>query len=195
MDCLPYAQTPDLWNRQYSVGRWKYLSGPGERIRYHALVNITPAKATVLDLGCGAGTLLDRLLSDGFVGKYVGVDWSREAIAQARASARNREADIEFTVKDVNDYNSTGTFDHIFLSEVLYYVMSPIRLLKRTLTWLEPEGRIVASIFQPPDVHERSSELRELTTRILESFNTSEAYTVTDGSTRTSWAIIVVKAG
>jgi len=48
--------------------------------------------ASVLDLGCGNGSLLFALRDDGWTGRLLGVDYSEKSVALARRIARTRAA-------------------------------------------------------------------------------------------------------
>ncbi|KAK4204486.1 S-adenosyl-L-methionine-dependent methyltransferase [Triangularia verruculosa] len=67
--------------------------------------SLSPATASVLDLGCGNGSLLFSLRDDGWSGHLLGVDYSPHSIALARQVALSRESEslktVEFKVWDV----------------------------------------------------------------------------------------------
>lgn len=94
--------------------------------------------SSLLDLGCGNGSLLFALRGEGWVGRALGVDYSEKSVALARQVAREEgpgAEDVEFAVWDVLDAPyapeplsgaqregwdvvlDKGTFDAISLSE------------------------------------------------------------------------------
>lgn len=94
---------------------------------------------SLLDLGCGNGSLLFALRGEGWAGRALGVDYSEKSVALARKIAEGEEdsaeADVEFVVWDVLNgpyapeplsgaqvegwdvVLDKGTFDAISLSE------------------------------------------------------------------------------
>jgi 2-polyprenyl-3-methyl-5-hydroxy-6-metoxy-1,4-benzoquinol methylase len=98
----------------------------------------------VLDLGCGAGRLANRLRAN--LRSYVGVDASPEMIEVA---VRN-EPDLTFLESDVLDYvSATASWDLILLAgNVLDYLQPSERratLLARCAQWIRPNGYIIGS--------------------------------------------------
>ena len=77
------------WDEGFAAGKWDFLAGRAERARLalvaHYVRLAAPAGATILDLGCGEGLLLEALGDLPFA-RYVGVDLS--AVAVARAATR-----------------------------------------------------------------------------------------------------------
>ncbi|KAK4650353.1 Protein-lysine N-methyltransferase efm4 [Podospora pseudocomata] len=96
--------------------------------------DLTPSTASILDLGCGNGSLLFSLRDDGWSGHLLGVDYSPHSISLAKSIAQSRENEdlksVEFKVWDVlnGDIPSIspptgwdlvldkGTFDAVSLS-------------------------------------------------------------------------------
>ncbi|KAK0674290.1 S-adenosyl-L-methionine-dependent methyltransferase [Cercophora samala] len=67
--------------------------------------NLSPPTASILDLGCGNGSLLFSLRDDGWSGHLLGVDYSEQSVALAKSIAASRENEdlksVEFKVWDV----------------------------------------------------------------------------------------------
>ncbi|KAK4179664.1 S-adenosyl-L-methionine-dependent methyltransferase [Triangularia setosa] len=97
--------------------------------------NLDPATASILDLGCGNGSLLFSLRDDGWSGHLLGVDYSRQSVALAKQVAESRKNEdlksVEFKVWDVLNGDipdispehgwdlvlDKGTFDAVSLSD------------------------------------------------------------------------------
>jgi methionine biosynthesis protein MetW len=106
------------WQETSSVDRWQF------EFIYDW---ITPS-STVLDLGCGDGTLLARL-KEGKLCKVVGVDISPLAIEKARSKG------VEAYVHDLDEPLpfDDRSFDYVILCEVLEHLYDPIFALKEGL--------------------------------------------------------------
>lgn len=86
------------------------------------------AEDRVLDVGCGPGQLA-RFLKDRGLGDYLGVDFSKETISQARANCpglRFQEADV-FN----SDVLETFPYSIVLCTEFLEHVSEDLRLLGR----------------------------------------------------------------
>jgi len=95
----------------------------------------------VLDVGCGAGVLQQRMA----YGRYVGVDMNASAIVQAQARATG---EVQFLCAPVQDYVIPGEFDVIVFNESLYYMPEPLAILQRHLGHLKPDGVVIICMFQ-----------------------------------------------
>lgn len=87
-----------------------------QKIRFKTLLQSVDFKnASVLDVGCGVGHLVDYLLENNFKGSYIGVDMVEEMVHQA--AARHREKNFvmidsldKLTVTDVDLVIASGLF-------------------------------------------------------------------------------------
>jgi SAM-dependent methyltransferase len=147
----PWIYMPPYgWDRQWKQGKWNYLdSQPIERSRFAIVGQLFipeygPRNATILDVGCGEGTLLD-FLPGRFKSHYYGIDISKEAIARAE-KARPKG---NFETATAHQYNPARKFDVILFSEVLYYCDYE-SLLKQYESFLTSDGIIISSLFFNP---------------------------------------------
>jgi 2-polyprenyl-3-methyl-5-hydroxy-6-metoxy-1,4-benzoquinol methylase len=142
--------TADVWQREYQAGGWQHLWSDDELPRY-ALVSAYLRQrcpgGSLLDLGCGEGILCDRLWPGSFA-RYLGVDLSATAIAQA--SARHQSA-ASYLCADVESFVPAPDerFDAIVFNEVLYYFADPAAVVARFAAFLKPDGFLLASLFEP----------------------------------------------
>ena len=86
---------------------------------------------TVLDVGCGPGTItvdLAHLVAPGLV---TGVDLSEEVVEVARETSEGRRVDnVRFAVDDVYDLSfAESTFDVVFAHQVLQHLSRPVDAL------------------------------------------------------------------
>ena len=94
-------------------------SGPGPSSTWSA--GWTPtAPATVVDLGCGEGTMTATLAERWPAARVTGVDSSPEMLAAAAASAVPGR--VEFVAGDVRDWAPDGPVDVVVSNAVLHWV-------------------------------------------------------------------------
>jgi 2-polyprenyl-3-methyl-5-hydroxy-6-metoxy-1,4-benzoquinol methylase len=98
-----------------------------------------PPRTAVLEIGCGPGQLA-QLLADRGVAKYLGFDFSREAIQMAR----KRCPSLEFQVADglTTDSFKTADYEIVICTEVLEHVQADLELLSR----IKPGSRCIMTV-------------------------------------------------
>ena len=95
----------------------------GEAVRLAKRV----APATVLEVGCGEGYMLDVVERAGLGAELTGVDISEPAIAEAKARLQDR-ATLE--ARDARELADDGrTFDLVMMLEVLEHIPQPEQML------------------------------------------------------------------
>lgn len=131
------------WDEQYSGGRWAFLASAGERARFAVIVGLLSegVNPAVLDVGCGDGVLYQRFRASG-CSRYVGVDLSAVAVANAAAAAG---PEATFVAANAATYQPEGPFDRIVFNEVLYYLHEPLATVRRYAETLTPGGRLIVS--------------------------------------------------
>jgi ubiquinone/menaquinone biosynthesis C-methylase UbiE len=106
---------------------------------------------TVLDVGCGTGTLLlDMARQVGATGRVAGVDPSQEQIARACAKAARRGLPIEFQVGVIEQLPfPEQTFDLVFSTLMMHHLPAPLKRqgLVEIARVLKPGGRLVLADF------------------------------------------------
>ena len=101
------------------------------------LEKLTPVPGErILDLGCGDGSLTERLLERGAI--VVGVDASPEMVAAARSRG------IDARVMDATRLTFDGAFDAVFSNAVLHWIHDQDAVLAGVSRALVPGGRFVA---------------------------------------------------
>ncbi|WP_028649615.1 class I SAM-dependent methyltransferase [Nocardiopsis sp. CNT312] len=96
----------------------------------YALHEMTPGRS-LLDVGCGPGSITVDLAQRVAPGPVTAVDASPEAIELARTTARNTGADnIDFRVGDAHGLDlPDDSFDIVHAHQVLQHVADPVRAL------------------------------------------------------------------
>ncbi|KAK3816510.1 MAG: ubiE/COQ5 methyltransferase [Benniella sp.] len=120
---------------------WRSVSNSAAYLRPH----IQP-EMSILDVGCGPGSIsvdMARLVPQG---RVVGIDYNPEHLNDARAFAtRQGVTNIEFQVGDINALDfPDNTFDIVHAHQVLQHVADPIQALREMRRVTKPGGIVAA---------------------------------------------------
>lgn len=116
-----------------------------ERTRQHAGIE---DGMTVLDLGCGWGSLSLWLAERLPRSRILAVSGSRTQQAWVEERARRLGlANLSFDLADVGDYDPGERFDRIVSVELFEHLRNYRELLRRLAGWLAPRGRALVHIF------------------------------------------------
>jgi trans-aconitate 2-methyltransferase len=105
------------------------------------------AEENILDLGCGTGTLTCELASRAQWGTVMGLDPSPEMIEQTGQKLESF-TNVNLVMKDARDMKFEGSFDLVFSSSVLQWIMDQENVLKRMHNALKPGGRVAIQIIE-----------------------------------------------
>lgn len=102
-------------------------------------IDLKGSPRTILDLGCGVGSIDFFLAKQGF--KVDGVDISKHAISIARKFKKlSNVSNAAFFLDDVTTFNNHKKYDLIICSEVIEHIEDDKKLLKNMYLLLEKEG-------------------------------------------------------
>jgi ubiquinone/menaquinone biosynthesis C-methylase UbiE len=102
------------------------------------------AGATVLDVGCGPGTITLDIARRVAPGRVLGVDASADVIEQARADAVEVE-NVEFATGDIYALDfADASFDVVHAHQVLQHVPDPVGALREMRRVCKPGGVVAA---------------------------------------------------
>jgi methionine biosynthesis protein MetW len=102
---------------------WRHRTPGGLQPRFEIIGSAIAPGASVLDVGCGDGVMLEHFQSTRGV-KAIGIDVSAEAVR--RACARG----IDARVQTLGELGSSGAaFDHVVMSEVVEHVADAERFV------------------------------------------------------------------
>jgi 2-polyprenyl-6-hydroxyphenyl methylase/3-demethylubiquinone-9 3-methyltransferase len=144
----PILPTKRVWEESFSDDSVAHFADLEEMPRYSVLIGYLlyfGGAPDVLDVGCGAGVLRERLPECAF-GSYVGVDPTGTAIELARAHGFARSRFVAGDPLDVELPQS----DMIFCLDVLYMVPRPVELIDRLHETLRPGGKLLVSMWRHP---------------------------------------------
>ena len=149
------AAKRDLWNSEFSSGRWSCLDVTGEE-SVHTQIEKYASMGHILDLGCGTGTTgID--LNPSAYRFYTGLDVSDVAVQKARTRAREagRSDRNEYFQSDILAYVPTRQCDVILFRDSIYYV-PPRRIatmLARYSNYLTQHGVFIVRMFDVSAKH------------------------------------------
>jgi SAM-dependent methyltransferase len=102
---------------------------------------------SILDVGCGPGTItvdLARHVPEGYV---VGVEYANKPLSAARQLAETEQVtNVQFAIGDALHLNkyADDTFDVVHTHQMLQHVSDPVRALKEMRRVVKPGGIIAA---------------------------------------------------
>jgi trans-aconitate methyltransferase len=91
----------------------------------------------ILDVGCGTGTLTQKIAESGAI--VTGIDASPEMIAKAKHAYNN----IEFFVKDATNFSFDKKFDAAFSNATFHWIKDQQKVIQCIYNSLKPGGRLV----------------------------------------------------
>lgn len=171
---------------RYDLGEWFgniFLFG-GQlrelRLKTVSLARLHPGE-TVLDVGCGTGTIaIEARKRVGATGRVVGIDPGKEQIARARTKATRRGLSIEFQVGVIEQLAFPDqAFDVVFSTLMMHHLSTPLKRqgLAEIARVLKPGGRLVIADFthrddrtdQTAHFHAGGSRMHDLVTLVKDA--------------------------
>lgn len=116
---------------------WYYMPYKWE---YDVAVRDLTSASRVLEIGCGRGDFLQRLVARGMTA--TGLEINQSAVAAARAQ------NLDVISADLSSYAATnrGSFDAVCAFQVLEHFSDPRAFFDAALTLLKPRGRLLLGV-------------------------------------------------
>jgi len=133
----------EFWSDRRAV---KFYLQP-DRIAFYeeVLVFVPRKKRPILDVGCGNGVFLKKIVErdHGDVTNLVGVDYTRSAIS----SARKIVPEVRFVQANATDLPfENDTFEVVIMMEILEHLKNWKKALSEALRVLVPGGQIIITV-------------------------------------------------
>jgi SAM-dependent methyltransferase len=155
---LPVSLKRVIWNFRYYNKRYPQLTASEDVMA--TLLGRTDLDS-ILELGCGRGSMLRGLRSTYWNGYYVGVDISEGAITDARAMGY---ANSDWIASDIESFEIKGLYSAILMVESIYYLPIPriAEVLQRALNATTENGFVLIRIHDLLKHREYVNKIREL---------------------------------
>ncbi|WP_192763821.1 methyltransferase domain-containing protein [Actinomadura algeriensis] len=119
-----------------SAHRWRTV----ENSAAYLIEHLRPG-ASVLDVGCGPGSITAGLAGRVAPGRVVGVDAAESVVEQATRAIPDGVRNVEFAVGDVYDLRfPDGAFDVVHAHQVLQHIADPVGALREMRRVAKPGG-------------------------------------------------------
>lgn len=123
-----------------SVHRWRTIANSAAYLESHLVTG-----RSLLDVGCGPGTITAEFAQRLGPGRVVGLDSASDAIAAAEAHAVEVAADVRFVQGDAFALPfDDDTFDIVHTHQTLQHVADPVAMLGEMARVTAPGGSIAA---------------------------------------------------
>jgi ubiquinone/menaquinone biosynthesis C-methylase UbiE len=131
---------------------WELCTSRRAKVDLESLLRryITP-ESRILDLGCGTGVNLDRLLRLGLpFGRYTGVDFSSSMLALARKRFGEMPS-VTFLELDATALEDNGErYDAIVATWLLDHLSEPVGFVNGIQRFLAPDGHLLLVFYSRP---------------------------------------------
>jgi trans-aconitate methyltransferase len=141
----------------------------------------------VLDVGCGTGTLTEKISESGAI--VTGIDASPEMIAKAKQAYPQ----IKFFVKDATDFAFDEKFDAAFSNATFHWIKDHSKALQCIYNSLKQDGRFVYEMGAKHNVEKIHNAVKKVL--IDEGFYENVTIEVNYFSSAAEQAVMLEKAG
>jgi trans-aconitate methyltransferase len=172
------------WNAALYDNKHSFVAKYGEDV----LGWLAPKKDEhILDVGCGTGTLTEKIAEAGAI--VTGIDASPEMIAKAKQAYNN----IEFFVKDATDFSFDKKFDAVFSNATFHWIKNQQQLLQSIYNNLKQGGRLVYEMGAKHNIESIHHALKKIL--IEEGFEANTKIEVNYFASAGEYAMMLEKIG
>jgi ubiquinone/menaquinone biosynthesis C-methylase UbiE len=145
---------------RYDLTVWFFTFGRERALRekFLRLARVSPGE-TVLDVGCGTGTLaIAAARRVGSAGRVFGVDASREMLTRARRKAKKARQPVDFREAPAQQLPfEGGGFDLVTCTVMLHHLPAKARaeVMSEISRVLKPGGRVFVAEFATPSSRQK----------------------------------------
>ena len=159
---VPYSRYGRFHEVMAEESNQSVVSGLEEHIvpLVPGLIDRLEAGIEVLDVGCGSGRAMNWLARRFPASRFVGYDFSEEAIANARREARlHATANVTFRVRDVAAVEEKGCFDLITAFDAIHDQADPAAVLAAIRRALKPDGVFLMQDIKGHTAHHENTDI------------------------------------
>jgi ubiquinone/menaquinone biosynthesis C-methylase UbiE len=141
MSDVPNVYTHGHHESVIRTHRWR----TAENSAAYLLPHLRPGMS-LLDVGCGPGTITVDLATRVVPGRVTAVEVTSDALQLGRTEANSRgQANIDFALSDIHALDfPAGTFDVVHAHQVLQHVADPVQALREMRRVSRPGGIVAA---------------------------------------------------
>jgi len=121
--------------------RWKEKSAYYYDMLSEIYWELVPPGRSVLEIGCGTGTLLARLSPR----RGMGIDFSQRMVEIAAA----KFPDLIFVVADAEEFDPDETFDYVIIPDVIEHVSDLGAMFRSVRRCCRPDTRVIVTCVNP----------------------------------------------
>jgi trans-aconitate methyltransferase len=141
----------------------------------------------VLDVGCGTGTLTEKISESGAI--VTGIDTSLEMISKAKQAYPL----IKFFVKDATDFSFNEKFDAAFSNATFHWIQNHSKAIKCIYDSLKPGGRFVYEMGAKHNIEKIHNAVKSVFTD--EGFHDNTKVEINYFSSAAEQAVLLEKSG
>ncbi|NQV98352.1 MAG: class I SAM-dependent methyltransferase [Rhodospirillales bacterium] len=140
------------WNAHWQRYAEATRLNPGQRYRRRLIQRLLGDGAradgtTILDVGCGAGDLLEAVAAAYPEARLGGIDQSAGGIAICqRLLPAAHLATLDISAPDFDAGPLTNWASHVVCSEVLEHIEQPVPVLKNLAQFMKADGRLIITV-------------------------------------------------
>jgi SAM-dependent methyltransferase len=121
--------------------RWKEKASYYYGLLADIYRELVPPNSSVLEVGCGTGTLLSRLQPS----RGVGIDISSRMVEIAAA----RHSHLTFRVADAENFDLAETFDYVIVPDVVEHLSDVGAMFRCVRRCMRPDSRLIVTCVNP----------------------------------------------